>query len=623
MRFLQRHALLLFIFATGVGMLEHGLLLQLQPQLTAQVLQAFALGLGYDLMNGALLGLIGLLLPFPEKIKRLGMGLLGGAYFLFLFLDYHYVLQFGTHLPFSTLEYLEQPGAFASSAGSVAKSATFWMLFLGPLFLLTVLLWRVSSPPIVGLTRFLRFGATALLLFVVGGAGGTYSNSYVSKNMEDPLTSAAPQYFFDTRNREQLPDIPYPKAAFATIAPYQSGSLPDDPRFAGYPLVRTHQADACRKTSKTPLTEALCKAGPRPNMLLVMLESFRGAEVSAYGSKLGLTPELDRWKERGIWFTEFYANGFQTRHAQVASYCSLFPNYGAAVMKRFANNHLRCLPEILRERGYATSWVFGSDSNFDKQNTFLLRIGFEKLVDEFDFPESATRLGWGYSDKDLFRIWESVLDETPEPFFSSALTITNHHPFEVPEKYKLGRGDKYVDRYRESMYYTDAMLGQFLERIQSKPWYQNTLIIITADTSNDQPPERQPQNFEEFVKLRSQIPLLILGGKISGGLVIMEPSSQVDLTPTLMDLLGQPYTTPWVGRSLLDSSMPARAYTNRPTDYWAVMERKSRFYREWERIDHSFGVPNPEKTSELKQLGKSWLTAVRWLLQENRIWPPE
>ena len=81
-----------------------------------------------------------------------------------------------------------------------------------------------------------------------------------------------------------------------------------------------------------------------------------------------------------------------------------------------------------------------------------------------------------------------MLDETPEPFFSSALTSTNHHPIKVPDKYKLGRGDKYVDHYRESVYYTDAMLGQFLKRIQSKPW-QNTLVIIAADTFNNQPPE--------------------------------------------------------------------------------------------------------------------------------------
>ena len=101
---------------------------------------------------------------------------------------------------------------------------------------------------------------------------------------------------------------------------------------------------------------------------------------------------------------------------------------------RSPKNHLRCLPERLRERGYASSWVYGSDSNFDGQTTFLPHIGFERLVEEFDFPASAIRLGWGYSDDDLFRVWESVLDETPEPFFSSALTSTNHHPFKVPEK---------------------------------------------------------------------------------------------------------------------------------------------------------------------------------------------
>ena len=122
-----------------------------------------------------------------------------------------------------------------------------------------------------------------------------------------------------------------------------------------------------------------------------------------------------------------------------------------------------------------------------------------------------------------------------------------------------------MDHYRESVYYTDAMLGQFLKRIQSKPWYQNTLVIITADTSNNQPPERQPSNFEEFMKLRSQVPLLILGEKIPGGLVVTAPSSQVDLAPTVLDLLGQSYTTPWVGRSLLESLVPPRAYTNRLT----------------------------------------------------------
>lgn len=66
-------------------------------------------------------------------------------------------------------------------------------------------------------------------------------------------------------------------------------------------------------------------------------------------------------------------------------------------------------------------------------------------------------------------------------------------PTTTPLRFRKNRNlaveTKYVDHYRESVYYTDAMLGQLLKRIQSKPWYQNTLVIITADTSNNQPPE--------------------------------------------------------------------------------------------------------------------------------------
>ena len=58
----------------------------------------------------------------------------------------------------------------------------------------------------------------------------------------------------------------------------------------------------------------------------------------------------------------------------------------------FYEKYLHCLPERLRERGYASSWVYGSDSNFDGQTTFLPSIGFERLVDESDFPASAIRL---------------------------------------------------------------------------------------------------------------------------------------------------------------------------------------------------------------------------------------
>ena len=85
-------------------------------------------------------------------------------------------------------------------------------------------------------------------------------------------------------------------------------------------------------------------------------------------------------------------------------------------------NNFMCLPEILKKMGYRTSWVFGSDSNFDGQASFLKKIGFEKIIDKFDFKNPTSSLGWWLSDKDLFLKLENVLDNERQPFFSSTLT---------------------------------------------------------------------------------------------------------------------------------------------------------------------------------------------------------
>ena len=122
-------------------------------------------------------------------------------------------------------------------------------------------------------------------------------------------------------------------------------------------------------------------------------------------------------------------------------------------------------------------------------------------------------------------------------FFASALTITNHHPFEVPAEYKLGLGTQDLHNYYNSVHYMDSKLGEFLSLAEKEPWFENTLIIITADTSSFQQPQSKPKDFGEFVSLRSRIPLLILGGPIEKVTEINEFASQIDLAPTIMDYL--------------------------------------------------------------------------------------
>ena len=633
MKYFDAPAIILFIVVSLAGILQHFILLQLTPEWNLRVLQAVVIGLGYDFMNGALFGALVLITPLPLSFRKTIFTIIGTLFLAFLLIDYNYVLVFGNHLPFSSFEYVKVSGSFWSSAIHAVQSFEFLLLFLFPTTLLGLLLRFYGGNKVSFKSEFKRRVISLLMLVLIGGAAASYSNSYVSKNMENPLTSAALQYLYLSRNREPEEKIVRPFKSLEIVKKLIPGLIPSGNKWSGYPLVRIRESQNCTRQSRSKLAKKLCLTTEKPNILILLLESFRASEIGVYGSKLGLTPEFDRWSRQGIIFKNFYANGFQTRHGQVATYCSLFPNYGAAVMKRYYKNNFMCLPDILKNLGYATSWVYGSDANFDGQSEFLPKIGFEKIIDQFDYADSAVKLGWGLSDEEMFRKWETVLDNEQQPFFSSALTSTNHHPFEVPDEYKLNQGELVKDRFREAVYYTDAMLGKFLSRITEKPWFANTVIFITADTSNFQPAERDSRNFEEFVKLRSQVPLLILSGKSvnagnsNGGFVTTQPASQVDLAPTIMDLLAEKITVPWVGRSLLDpmdgssQEMPLRAYTNRPGAYWAVIEGNTGYYQEDNKIDHFTGRQSEENSVRLKEDGTAWHKTIRWVLQENLLWP--
>ena len=323
-------------------------------------------------------------------------------------------------------------------------------------------------------------GIALLLFLIIGGTCGSYSNSYVAKNLEDPLVSAGLNYFFWTHDREEEVWIERPDHALSLVSDSLKGKVPQETVFREYPLVRDHLRSSCLSPSTT-LANVLCRAvSGKPNILILLLESFRAAEIGVLGSSLQLTPRFDEWSGRGILFTQFYANGFQTRHGEVAVYCSMMPNYGAAIMKRYARSNFRCLPEVLQEQGYDTSWLNASDSSFDGQADFLKSNGFARIIDRFDFSGDDDELGWGFSDQALFSKWLEELKSLPEPFLSSALTITNHHPFDVPKAYELGLGNDLLHRYYNAIHYTDAQLGAFLDAAAREEWYADTLILVTA-----------------------------------------------------------------------------------------------------------------------------------------------
>jgi phosphoglycerol transferase MdoB-like AlkP superfamily enzyme len=323
----------------------------------------------------------------------------------------------------------------------------------------------------------------------------------------------------------------------------------------GYPFVR-----------EAAWNEGLRLKGP-PNVLLLFVEGldrrYLGQTVSIGGKqnvRVRLTPFLDRLKDDSIYFEHFFSNGAQTHHGLFASFCSYYARYGRAAIKaRYTYNYL-CLPALLGKAGYRTEMVIGQnrDHNQDHTALFLARNGLQQFFDENDFPADAERLGFGMTDGALFDFVHArieKLQQSKERFLLSTLTLSTHHPYDVPTKHPDVRAlQADPDHYLAALRYADLELERFFAALQRDDLLRNTVVLILGDHGRH---ERNGRTTLERWSGHFTAPLFIWMDKSLRTPTNYQPrtvsmvASQVDLAPTILALAGlTPRVSPFLGRDL-------------------------------------------------------------------------
>jgi phosphoglycerol transferase MdoB-like AlkP superfamily enzyme len=213
---------------------------------------------------------------------------------------------------------------------------------------------------------------------------------------------------------------------------------------------------------------------------------------------------------------------------------------------------LPLLTQSMKAMGYHNYFYYGGDLNFGNMNTYLFGKGIDKIYGSEIFERKDWNSKWGVHDHILFDRVASDFNGTPqEPFFKTILTLTSHEPYEFPGEYRFGK-DTELNKFKSSMAYTDEALGDFIAFAKKQSWWENTVIIITADHGHPLPPT--PGN-DFNAPSRFQIPMLWIGGSIEDkGAVNRNLGSQVDLTYTLLDLLREDNSTFEFGTHLFNSS---------------------------------------------------------------------
>jgi arylsulfatase A-like enzyme len=330
-----------------------------------------------------------------------------------------------------------------------------------------------------------------------------------------------------------------------------------------------------------PLFLLGCTAAPTPNILIVLIDTFRADRVGAYGSTRSLTPFLDELAAEGTLFERAYSTSAWTPPAVASLFTSRHPaQHRITALGSVLDDSELTLAESLRPLGYRTAGF--STNLFVRQQTGFGQ-GFDRLSLHLADLEGRTKQRATFLEGEVLR-WldENPAGSAPAPTLLYLHFMDTHSPYEpsdpMLERFApgisrpatvalnerlVGDGDPkrfatFTDEdaaqlaalYDAEVAGLDAALRGLFEQLSARGFLDDAIVVVLSDHGEEFGEHGRylhgGQLFEESVR----IPLLVSGAGIPAGQRVTQNVSIVDVAPTLLDLLGRPVPASFEGRSL-------------------------------------------------------------------------
>ena len=297
-------------------------------------------------------------------------------------------------------------------------------------------------------------------------------------------------------------------------------------------------------------------AEPKPNVVIFILESF-GKEYSGAFNKntkiknfVSYTPFFDSLATQSLIATNAFANGRQSIHGMSSVLAGIPSLKDAFTSSPYSNQKIQSIVSVANEMGYDTSFFHGAPNGSMGFLGFGNILGFKHYYGKTEFNNDTDFDGmWGIWDEPFFQYFAKTLNTKKSPFMATMFSASSHHPFKIPEKYQ-GKFKNGPLEIHEPIGYTDFALKKFFETAKKMSWYQNTIFVVVADHTNQiayPEYEKAMNRFAIPILFYSPNPKYQLKGEIT------EPAQQMDIYPTLADLMGYNKKIRSWGRSLVSA----------------------------------------------------------------------
>jgi len=435
--------------------------------------------------------------------------------------------EWKTKLHYKALNYLAHPQEVYSSASTgtfFGLLAIFLLISLAGIWTYNRYFYRLrlkARPSLIGIMVYFILAPGLLFLGIRGGIQAipiTQSQSYYSTHNILNLAAVNSGYSF----------------SFSMMENYRF--MKENP-YSFYPDAEARKVvEEILHVEKDTTINILTT--PRPNIVVLLLESWSADLVHSLGGEPGISPEFEKLAKEGVLFTQLYASGNRSEQAMSAIFGG-FPSTPITAITHSLEKvtHLPSLTEKLKGIGYRSSFYFGGHLMYGGIKSYLSIAGFEHMVEIYDLPDSLPRGKLGVHDEFMFAYQAQELKQMPEPFLSVLFTLSSHSPYDQPMRQVLDWGGSEKD-FINSAYYTDSCLGDYFNRIRGEDWYRNTLFVIVADHSHN-----TYRHWSVISPEYRRIPMLLYGDVISEayrGTRVDRLASQTDIPATLLRQMGLP-----------------------------------------------------------------------------------
>jgi phosphoglycerol transferase MdoB-like AlkP superfamily enzyme len=321
-------------------------------------------------------------------------------------------------------------------------------------------------------------------------------------------------------------------------------------------LLKSPQAQFVGGSDSTRRQVAGNSGRPKLNVIILLEESLGSEFWGCLGRKgPSLTPEMDKLAvEEGLLFTNIYACGNRTVRGFEGALSSFPPLPGDSVVKRDRSENIETIARVLKRDGYSTLFLYGGRGAFDSMRSYALNNGWDRFLEHNppfhdDFPRPTFTTVWGVCDEDVFArgIEEfRALAQAGKPFLGTILSVSNHKPFTYPRGRIPEDPDKPRRTREKAVKYSDWCLGQFFEMAKKETFWTNTLFVVLADHGS------RVYGSQDIPIFSYEIPFVILGpAAVKTPERIGTLGDSLDVSPTILGLIGRPYETLFFGRDLL------------------------------------------------------------------------